>query len=267
MAGADGEHMPTALLTRHVHVEHVMGTVVSLDVRAGADAGPAVAAAFADAAAWLHDVDARFSTYRADSEIRLIDEGALAVADASPTVRWVLDRCAELRAATGGFFDAWAADRLDPSALVKGWAVQEAADRLTAAGLTDFCLSAGGDVVVRGGARPDPVWRVGIQHPFDRHAVAAVTVAADTAVATSGTYERGEHVLDPRTGRPPAGVLSVTVTGPDLGTADAYSTAALAMGKDGPRWTARLDGYEAMTILDGGVVLCTPGFPLAEEAA
>jgi thiamine biosynthesis lipoprotein len=57
----------------------------------------------------------------------------------------------------------------------------------------------------------------------------------------------------------------VTVTGPDLGTADAYSTAAFAMGVDGPAWTIALDGYEAMTILTDGTVLCTPGIPLLEE--
>jgi thiamine biosynthesis lipoprotein len=56
-------------------------------------------------------------------------------------------------------------------------------------------------------------------------------------------------------------VLSVTVTGPDLATADAYATAAFAMGSRAPYWTARLRGYEAMTILDGDRVFTTPGFP------
>jgi thiamine biosynthesis lipoprotein len=78
-------------------------------------------------------------------------------------------------------------------------------------------------------------------------------------VATSGAYERGEHIVDPRTGRSPRGVLSVTVAGPDLGTADAYSTAAFAMGLDGPAWTATLAGYSALTILADGRVLSTPG--------
>ena len=82
----------------------------------------------------------------------------------------------------------------------------------------------------------------------------------DAAVATSGAYERGEHIRDPRTGRAPAGVESVTVVGPDLGTADAYATAAFALGAEGPAWTAGLDGYEAMTIVPGDRVLSTPGF-------
>jgi thiamine biosynthesis lipoprotein len=81
------------------------------------------------------------------------------------------------------------------------------------------------------------------------------------AVATSGLYERGDHIVDPSSRRAPDGVLSVTVAGPDLGTADAYATAAFAMGSDGPGWTLGLDGYEAMTILADDTVLTTPGFP------
>ena len=104
-------------------------------------------------------------------------------------------------------------------------------------------------------------WRVGIQHPLERDRIAAVVETRDLAVATSGTYERGEHVFDPHTRRPPTGVLSVTITGPDLATADAYATAAFAMGTRGAQWTATLDGYEAMTILADGRVLLTPGFP------
>jgi len=73
-------------------------------------------------------------------------------------------------------------------------------------------------------------------------------------------------VLDPHTGAPPEGVLSVTVTGPVLGTADAYATAAFAMGRDGPAWTAGLDGYEALTMLADGTVLSTPGFPRADPS-
>jgi thiamine biosynthesis lipoprotein len=242
-----------------------MGTVVSLDVRGAA--GPVAHAAFARAMEWLHDVDRRFSTYRDESEISRIDRGELSVAAASEDVRWVLERCARLRRDTDGAFDARIRGRLDPSAFVKGWAVGRAADILVGEGLTNFSLNAGGDVVVRGGALPEPVWRVGIQHPYERGAIAMAIEVADTAIATSGAYERGEHLLDPRTAAPPADVLSVTVVGPDLAMADAYSTAAFALGADGPAWTLGLDGYEAMTILAGDHVLCTPGFPIATEAA
>jgi thiamine biosynthesis lipoprotein len=257
--------MPAALHARHVHVEEVMGIVVSVDVR-GADRAQSDAAC-ARLVAWLHAVEQRFSTYRDDSQISRIGRGELPVAAASDDVRWVLDRCARLREETGGAFDERVTGRLDPSAFVKGWALERGADLLQSEGLTDVCLTAGGDVVVRGGALPEPCWRVGIQHPHDRNAIATSIDVRDVAVATSGAYERGDHVLDPRSCAPAAGVQSVTVVGPDLGLADAYATAAFALGVDGPEWTLGLDGYEALTILAGDQVLWTPGFPAGEDAA
>ncbi len=203
---------------------------------------------------WLRRVDALFSTYRPGSEISRLDRGELALAYADPLVREVLARCERLRDETGGYFDARAGGRLDPSGLVKGWAVDRAAALLDASGEQRFCISAGGDLVARDGP-----WRVGIRHPHRRRRLAAALTVHDAAVATSGAYERGAHVIDPHARRAARGALSVTVVGPDLATADAYATAAFAMGAAGPAWTARLDGYEAMTVI-GERVLCTPGF-------
>jgi thiamine biosynthesis lipoprotein len=247
-------------LTKHVHVEHVMGTAVTFDVR-----GPVPPRETIDAAlTWLHDVDAEFSPYRPDSAVCRIDRGELTPGAASAHVRWIADRCEQLRRQSRGYFDASATGRFDPSALVKGWAVQRAADDLRAAGIDSFCLTAGGDVVTHGRPGAERVWRVGVRHPRDPDAVAWVVEAdGDLAVATSGAYERGDHIVDPASGLAPRGVLSVTVVGPDLGMADAYATAAFAMGHDGPEWTLGLDGYESMTILANDAVLTTPGFPAA----
>jgi thiamine biosynthesis lipoprotein len=248
----------TQTLSRYVRTERVMGTVVSFDVR-GAD--PATEAVDRSVR-WLRDVDARFSTYRPDSEVCRYDRGELLLCEASPNLRLIADRCERLRQATGGFFDAYATGPFDPSALVKGWAVQRAADDLRAAGVDGFCINGGGDVVTHGRPAPDGKWRVGIRHPHDAQALAYVVEAeGDLSVATSGLYERAGHIVDPASGAAPQGVLSVTVVGRDLGVADAYATAAFAMGTDGPAWTLGLDGYEAMTILADGVVLTTPAFP------
>jgi thiamine biosynthesis lipoprotein len=201
---------------------------------------------------WLEWVDATFSPFRSDSEVSRIDRGELVVRNAHPLVRDVLARCEVLRRETGGYFDARHSGVLDPCGLVKGWAVDRAAALLRG---RRVCIDAGGDVLVRGGG-----WRVGIRHPREHHLLAAALHADELAVATSGAYERGEHIVDPHSGRPPTGVLSVTVVGPDLATADAYATAAFAMGEAGPAWTAGLRGYEAMTILATDEVLATPGF-------
>jgi thiamine biosynthesis lipoprotein len=221
-----------------------MGMPVTVD---GGGSGP-VQRLFA----WLRWVDATFSTYRADSQVSRIARGELTPAGAHPLVREVLERCEALRLATGGYFDPHHSGGLDPTGLVKGWAVGRAATLL---GSGRACIDAGGDVLVRGGG-----WRVGVRHPRERDRLCAVLEADDLAVATSGAYERGRHIVDPHTGAPPAGVLSVTVIGPDLATADAYATAAFAMGEAGPAWTARLRGYDAMTVLTGDAVLATPGF-------
>ena len=227
-----------------------MGMPVRAIVR---DADPPHAALDA-AFAWLRWVDATFSTYRRDSEISRWGRGALALRDAHPQVRAVLARCEALRRETGGAFDIRFRRGAppDPSGFVKGWAVERAAALVARAGARDFCLDAGGDVVVRGGP-----WRVGIRHPRRRDRLAGVLALRDGAVATSGAYERGAHIVDPRTGRPADGALSVTIAGPDLGAADAYATAAFALGADGPAWSA---GLAAMTILPGDRVLATDAF-------
>jgi len=203
---------------------------------------------------WLRWVDRTFSTYDAASEISRLNSGDLGLADAHPLVRRVLGRCEALRTGTDGYFDAGAPlpGGLDPSGLVKGWAVDVAFARLRRAGVRRLCIEAGGDVRVAGGP-----WRIGIRNPHQREHFAAVVVLRSGAVATSGAYERGPHVVDPHTGRPPAGTLSVTMIDRTLARADAHATAAFAMGAQGPEWSARL---AAMTILADDQVLLTPTF-------
>jgi thiamine biosynthesis lipoprotein len=231
-------------------VEQVMGMPIVVEIRDGD-------APFDEVFAWFRRVDETFSTYKPDSEISRVARGEPAI---SPEVRDILDRCERLRAQTNGYFDAYAGGRLDPSGVVKGWAVDRAADLLDAAGVREYVVNAGGDMRLRGS------WRVGIQHPRERQAIAAVVEATDLALATSGEYARGRHVLDPHTGAPPNGILSATISGPDLATADAYATAALAMGSSiAPHWVARLRGYGALLILDDERVLSTPSFGCARR--
>jgi len=239
-------------------VEHVMGMPIVVDVRDVDDE-----AALEPLFDWFRVVDRRFSTYRDDSEISRLNRGDLALGDAHEDVRAVLRRCDELRLETNGFFDVRFAgdDAVDPSGLVKGWSVDRAAAIADDLGFRNYAINAGGDIRLRGGALPAPIWRVGIQHPTDRGQIVAVVAGDDLAVATSGAYARGEHVLDPHTCRPPKGVLSVTITGRELATADAFATAAFAMGTKGPAWTARRGGFDALTLLADGRSLRTPGFP------
>jgi thiamine biosynthesis lipoprotein len=245
-----------------VRVEHVMGMAISLDL---ADDLPVhelerLADGVFD---WLRVVDGIFSTYKPESEISRLARGEVRREECSPVVGEVLDRCAELWDETGGYFDINAGGVLDPSGYVKGWAVQRACDRLLAGGSANHCLNAGGDIVVRGAPLGRQRWRVGVRHPWEALSVAWVLEVTDLAVATSGTYERGLHVLNPFTGAPAADLRSVTVVGPELGTADAYATAALAMGLRGIDWLATLPGHESAVVTEDGRALRSDGLPTA----
>ncbi len=246
-------------------VEQVMGTAISLHL---ADELPPerLERLADDAFAWLREVDARFSTYRDDSEVNRLDRGELTADSASPDLRAVLDACADLWRDTDGYFDAYATGRLDPSGYVKGWSVEVASARLAAAGSVHHCLNAGGDVRTRGRPGPGEDWRIGIRHPWEAEKLAWVVAGTDLAVATSGTYERGHHVIDPHRGVPATALRAVTVTGPDLGIADAYATAALAMGLPGLSWLATLRGYESAAVTEDARAFRSTGFPAVQSS-
>lgn len=236
-------------------VEHVMGFPVSLlteDEEATEEHADAVFA-------WLRAVDARFSPFRADSEVSRLDRGELGPGSVGADLAEVLELCERYRVATGGAFDVRLPGRgLDPCAVVKGWAVQRAADLLTAAGVRRFCLNAGGDVVAAGGP-----WRVGVRHPERADRLCAVLDITDGAVATSARYERGDHILDGRTGRPATGLLSLTVVAPTLTEADATATAAFALGAEGVEWAASREGCEVFAVDAERRVRRTAGLPTA----
>jgi len=251
-------------------VEERWGSVISVDVRDD-HAEPACAQALDEVFEWFTRVDDVFSTWRDDSEVVRVGDGRLRLADASNDLRTVLRCCDDLRVETGGAFDVTFGARarvvprpgltpIDPSGFVKGWAVERAGAMLRAAGIADFSINAAGDVLVRGAPRPGKRWSVGIQHPFSRQDVAMVVSVTDVGVATSGRYERGEHIFEPASGLPARGLASVTVIGADLGRADALATATVARGRSGMGWIAGVADVEAMGITDDGEVLLTGGF-------
>jgi thiamine biosynthesis lipoprotein len=233
-----------------------MGTIVTLDVRDAGVAPGALDEAFAE----LHRIDAMFSTYEPDSEVCRIDRGELDREQASPDVRHVLDLCERYARDTGGWFSAWIGGRLDPSGLVKGWAMDRVCGILERHGARNYSVDAGGDVAARGHSGAGQPWRVGIRHPVERTLVVRVVLATDLAVATSGTYERGAHIVDPTTGSPAREVLSMTVAGSDIVEADVHATAALAMGRAGLDLIERLPGYEGYAIFPDLRARWTSGF-------
>lgn len=234
-------------MVEHRHVERVMGTVFSITVLGPAAAQIRLQAAVVRAVAWLHEVDDRFTTYRPGSEWLQVVGGDLDPADAHADIRHVLATVEQVGRVTHGAFSIHAdLDRdPDPAAYVKGWATQRATDLLRDAGASAVCVNGGGDVAVHGGERP---WRIGIQDPFVRDGLRGVVELIDGGVATSGRYERGDHLFDPRRGAVATGFAGVTVVGPDLGLADAYATALFAGGPDQTGWFDPLVDYGAYLI-------------------
>lgn len=244
------------------HLETVMGMVVSIDIR---DDDP-TSSAVPDVVSWLHHVDRTFTTYDDRSPISAVGRGVLPPEQMTDEIREVLDLCEDMRAETGGAFDPFDVPapngtRFDPSGLVKGWAVERAAAMLEDRGCGSFMINAGGDIALRGTPEPGVPWRVGIRHPRRPDALATVIEASGRlAIATSARYERGDHIVDPRTGAVPDTLVSATVVGPDLTVADSFATAAFVMGLDGLAWVSGHAGYDAYLITSDDLTVWSDGF-------
>ena len=208
----------------------------------------------------LVDVDAVFSLYKQESVLSRLERGEIGWDDCGPEVRDVADRCARATELTGGLFDANRPDGTwDPSGLVKGWAAERAARHLAEVPV-DWCLNAGGDVVVL--SPSGQPFTVGVQDPRDTRRVVAAVPCSAGAVATSGTAARGAHLYDPRVGSPASSHwLSITVQGPSLETADVLATAAFVAGDRWQAVLARVPGYEGLGIDAEGALRGTDGWP------
>lgn len=233
-------------------LETVMGIPMSIDIRDEVDAAPAAERAFAV----LRDADQRFSPYLPDSEVSRANASGDHSADHSADFRQVVAIGeAAVRASDGAFRIRRPDGTWDLDGVVKGWAAARAARELTSAGLSDFCINAGGDVAVSGSPGEGRPWSVGIRSPRDPEAMLAVLAVTDGGVATSGAYERGDHIVDGRDGSVPRSLLSVTVVADDLTTADVLATAVFVMGADGIPW-ALSSGARGVLALDasGGLL-------------
>lgn len=234
------------------HAEPAMGTVFSFAVVTGAVPEPAVRAAIVGACEVLHRCDALFSTWDEASPVSRFRRGEATLSQMPPDFHEVLEECRAARRASGGWFDPWAMPGgFDPTGLVKGWATERALAVLRGAGVPGALINGGGDVAAFGSPAGGQRWRVGIRHPWRADALAGI-VETDAAVATSGCYERGAHLVDPRTGQPASRAASATVTGPSLALADALATGVAVGGDEALPAVARLGGYAAYLIRPDG---------------
>lgn len=211
---------------------------------------------------YLVAVDKRFSTYKTDSEISKINRGEILPAKYSKEMKEVFKLCEETKKETLGFFDIEKPDGLlDPSGLVKGWAIYNAGKILKKFGLRNFYVDVAGDIEVSGKNGEGKDWSIGVRNPFRLDQIVKIIYPRGKGVATSGTYMRGEHIYNPHIkGSVETDIVSLTVIGPNVYEADRFSTPAFAMGEVGLSFLSKLPGFDGFAIYKNGMSKMTRGF-------
>ena len=234
-----------------------MGMPIEIEI-VGEGAQATLEAAFA----YLVSVDERFSVYKEGSEISRINRGEIEAGRESEEMREIFARAEKTKKETKGYFDIRRPDgSLDPSGIVKGWAIRNTAARIRAAGYENYFLNVGGDIAMNGKNAEGEEWSVGIRNPFNSDEIVKVVYPRGKGIATSGSYIRGAHIYNPFAPEEELkDVVSITVIGPDVLEADLFATAAFAMGKDGIMFIEQLLGFEGYAIDAHGIATSTSGF-------
>lgn len=211
--------------------------------------------------AYFEYVDEKFSTYKESSEISSINRGEMTLEQSSADMKTVFALAEETRQQTDGYFDIARNGSYDPSGLVKGWAIYNAAEILQQKGFENYYVDAGGDVQAAGKNSHGQDWRVGIRNPFNLNEIVKVLAVSHCGIATSGTYIRGQHIYNPKkSDQPITDIVSLTVIGPNVYEADRFATAAFAMGRDGIFFIESLEGLEGYMIDQNRQATFTRGF-------
>jgi len=234
-----------------------MGMPITIDI-VDADSAPLIDDVFA----YFATVDAQFSVFKPDSEISALNQGRLGLPDVSAPMQEILAIAARTMKETRGYFDIRRPDgSLDPSGVVKGWAIRNAADLIRAAGVKNFYVDAGGDIQAGGVNATGEPWTVGVRNPFNHREIVKAIRPQGRGVATSGSYVRGQHIYDPyRPGQRLEDIVSLTVIGDDVLEADRFATAAFAMGRAGIHFIEERPDLEGYAIDAAGVATKTSGF-------
>jgi thiamine biosynthesis lipoprotein len=215
---------------------------------------------------YFNYVDDKYSPYKSASEVSKINDG-LPENKWSDEMRVIMKLCQQTKRQTDGYFDAFHDGKFDPSGLVKGWAINNAAEILRQSGYKNFYVEAGGDVQVSGHNGNQKPWSIGIRNPFNGDEIVKVVSVTKQGVATSGTYIRGQHIYNPVSNAEVKDVASLTVIGPNIYDADRFATAAFAMGASGIQFIESLKGLEAYMIDSDRQATLTSGFGKYVEAA
>ena len=217
----------------NLHIENIWNTVVTIECELER-------ISYKDSIDFLHLVDQLFSTYLPDSQVSRLRRGEIEIKEADQPVQQVWQACLEIKEVSEGAFDPWAVPGgFDPSGYVKGWAADQVSEQLTKQGAKHIQVNAGGDISVRGGKDANTPWKLAVAHPSIKGEISKLYSITTGAIATSGSAERGDHIIDPHSKTVAVGARSATVIGPDAGISDALATALVVSGRDGASWFAK----------------------------
>ena len=236
----------------------MMGMTITIEI-ADSNFSPEI---FKKAFDYFKYVDEKFSVFKEMSEISLINKKQISQSEFSDDMKEVFELSEKTKKETKGFFDIETEKGLNPTGLVKGWAIKKVADILRKEGIKNFYVNAGGDVEVSGKNMEGKPWSVGIRNPFNyEQEVVKIVYIKDGGIATSGTYIKGQHIYNPHyKDQTIDDILSMTVIGPNVYEADRFATAAFAMGKEGINFIENLEGFEGYMIDSKGIATMTSGF-------
>lgn len=214
---------------------------------------------------FFKEVDARFSTYKKDSEVSKINRGELVKREFSSQMLEVLKLAEKTKKETDGYFDVFHKGIFDPSGIVKGWGIQKAVGIIRKNGYKNFYVDAGGDIQAMGNSSNGRPWKVGIRNPFNRFENVKIVKVSNCAIATSGTYIRGNHIYNPH-GLGYDEIVSISVLGKNIMDVDRFATAAFAMGRKGIYFLEQMEGYEGYMIDRSGKATFTSGINIYLES-
>lgn len=235
--------------------ESIMGMPITIEVVGdGASIDTLITQAFDE----FRRIDAVFSTYKISSEISRINAHKLMIDDASAEMQEVLESCERLKSETNGYFDISYRGILDPSGYVKGWTIGRVEWLLRQGKADNFVVSAGGDIVCAGHRADGTPWSVGIANPTSSAESIKNLNLSDRSIATSATYERGDHIYNPLTKQTVNELTSVSIIGPDIVMADVYATTVFVMGKAGIDWIQTKPDYAAYILTSDSRAVLTP---------
>ena len=209
---------------------------------------------------YLRGIDERFSTYNDRSEMTKINLGFIDAFHYSSEMKEILSLSEQTKIETNGFFNIERNFKIDPSGIVKGYAITKAAYKLRKKGYSNFYIEIAGDIEVAGHNNKNEKWSVGIQNPFNTDEIIKIVKVTNCGIATSGNYRNGLHIYDPKSGIVVDEIKSMSIIGKSAYDADRFATAAFAMGEKGLEFIEKKAGLEGFMVTSDHRGHMTSGF-------